>query len=44
MLFNAALASDLQPRVLDVNGPVYAKETNLSEKILHHPCRCGPGG
>ena len=36
-LLNGALASDVQSGVLDVIGPVYAKDTNLSEKILHHP-------
>jgi hypothetical protein len=36
-LLNGALAGDIQPGVLDVIGPVYAKDANLSEKILHHP-------
>ncbi len=36
-LLNGALAADIQPGVLDVIGPVYAKDANLSEKILHHP-------
>lgn len=36
-LLNGALATELQPGVLDVLGPVYAKDANLSEKILHHP-------
>jgi len=36
-LLNGALAGDVQPGVLDVIGPVYAKDANLSEKILHHP-------
>jgi hypothetical protein len=35
-LLNGALAGDLQSAVLDVIGPVYAKDANLSEKILHH--------
>jgi len=36
-LLNGALGGDIQPGVLDVIGPVYAKDANLSEKILHHP-------
>lgn len=36
-LLNGALATDVQSGVLDVIGPVYAKDANLSEKILHHP-------
>ena len=36
-LLNGALATDIQSGVLDVIGPVYAKDANLSEKILHHP-------
>ena len=36
-LLNGALAGDIQSGVLDVIGPVYAKDANLSEKILHHP-------
>lgn len=36
-LLNGALAGDVQPGVLDVIGPVYANDANLSEKILHHP-------
>lgn len=36
-LLNGALAGDVQSGVLDVIGPVYAKDANLSEKILHHP-------
>jgi len=36
-LLNGALAGEVQPGVLDVIGPVYAKDANLSEKILHHP-------
>ena len=36
-LLNGALAGEVQPAVLDVIGPVYAKDANLSEKILHHP-------
>jgi hypothetical protein len=36
-LLNGALAGEIQPGVLDVIGPVYAKDANLSEKILHHP-------
>ena len=35
-LLNGALAGEIQPGVLDVLGPVYAKDANLSEKILHH--------
>ena len=36
-LLNGALAGEVQSGVLDVIGPVYAKDANLSEKILHHP-------
>lgn len=36
-LLNGALGGDIQPGVLDVIGPVYAKDANLSEKILQHP-------
>lgn len=36
-LLNGALAGDLQPAVLDVLGPIYAKDAALSEKILNHP-------
>ena len=36
-LLNGALAGEVQAGVLDVIGPVYAKDANLSEKILHHP-------
>jgi hypothetical protein len=36
-LLNGALATDVQPGVLDVLGPVYAKDANVAEKILHHP-------
>jgi hypothetical protein len=36
-LLNGALATDVQPAVLDVLGPIYAKDANLSEKILQHP-------
>ena len=36
-LLNGALAGDVQSGVLDVIGPIYAKDANLSEKILHHP-------
>jgi len=35
-LLNGALAGEVQSGVLDVLGPVYAKDANLSEKILHH--------
>jgi hypothetical protein len=35
-LLNGALAGEIQPGVLDVLGPVYAKDANLSEKILNH--------
>ena len=35
-LLNGALGGDVQSGVLDVIGPVYAKDANLSEKILHH--------
>ena len=36
-LINGALAGDLQPGVLDALGPLYAKDTAISEKILQHP-------
>ena len=36
-LLNGALGGEVQPGVLDVIGPVYAKDANLSEKIIHHP-------
>jgi len=36
-LLNGALSGELQPAVLDVIGPLYAKDANLSEKILRHP-------
>ena len=36
-LLNGALSTDVQSGVLDVIGPIYAKDANLSEKILHHP-------
>jgi hypothetical protein len=36
-LLNGALAGEVQSGVLDVIGPVYANDANLSEKILHHP-------
>jgi hypothetical protein len=36
-LLNGALAGELQPGVLDVIGPVYAKDSTLAEKVLHHP-------
>jgi hypothetical protein len=35
-LINGALGGDLQPGVLDALGPLYAKDTAISEKILHH--------
>ena len=35
-LLNGALATAVQPGVLDLIGPIYAKDANLSEKILHH--------
>ena len=35
-LLNGALATAVQPGVLDIIGPLYAKDANLSEKILHH--------
>jgi hypothetical protein len=36
-LINGALAGEIQTGVLDVIGPIYAKDANLSEKILYHP-------
>ncbi len=36
-LLNGALASEMQSGVLDVIGPIYSKDANLSEKILYHP-------
>ncbi|MDB4942523.1 MAG: hypothetical protein JWP97_2057 [Labilithrix sp.] len=36
-LLNGALGGEVQPAVLDVLGPIYATDANLSEKILHHP-------
>jgi hypothetical protein len=37
-LINGALAvADLHPAVLDVLGPIYAKDAAISEKVLHHP-------
>ncbi|MBX3192506.1 MAG: hypothetical protein KF819_36285 [Labilithrix sp.] len=36
-LLNGALGGEIQPGVLDVIGPIYAKDANLSEKILLHP-------
>jgi hypothetical protein len=35
-LLNGALAGDMQVGVLDVLGPIYSKDANLSEKILYH--------
>jgi hypothetical protein len=36
-LLNGALGGEIQSGVLDVIGPIYAKDANLSEKILNHP-------
>jgi hypothetical protein len=36
-LINGALGGDLQPGVLDVLGPIYATDTNISERVLRHP-------
>ncbi len=36
-LLNGALAGEMQAGVLDVIAPLYAKDANLSEKILYHP-------
>lgn len=36
-LLNGALGGEIQSGVLDVLGPIYSKDANLSEKILHHP-------
>ncbi len=36
-LVNGALAGDLQPGVLDVLGPIFAKDANVSQRILTHP-------
>lgn len=36
-LINGALASDVQPGVLDILGPLYASDANVAQKILHHP-------
>jgi hypothetical protein len=35
-LLNGALAGELQPGVLEVIGPLYARDANLSEKIVYH--------
>jgi hypothetical protein len=35
-LINGALGGDLQGGVLDALGPIYAKDTAISEKILQH--------
>jgi hypothetical protein len=36
-LLNGALGGEIQPAVLDVLAPIYAKDANLSEKFLNHP-------
>lgn len=36
-LVNGALGAELQPGVLDVLGPIYAKDAAVSEKVLNHP-------
>ena len=36
-LLGGALAADIQPGVLDVLGPLYARDANVAEKILRHP-------
>lgn len=36
-LVNGALAGELQPGVLDVLGPIFAKDANVSQRILTHP-------
>lgn len=36
-LLNGALGGEIQAGVLDVLGPVYAKDAGLSERILQHP-------
>ncbi len=35
-LLNGALATDMQPGVLDILGPTYAKDASVAEKILQH--------
>ena len=36
-LINGALGGDLQPGVLDVLGPIFAKDAGVTQRILTHP-------